>query len=200
MKILVKENQYNLLMEQVGLDDFMSKVSEVYPDSVYAMEKISDFIKKSNCQRIEFRDFNYPAAGVSLHDRVLINNNVLRSDFSFFLFVLFHEIAHQYQFKKYGIDVMYKIYTGEISLDKAAKFVKDVEDVADEFGIRKVRQIQSLYGDKIKLNSSSLVKPYKNMPLSTLKNMISHIINLLKQNNYKDITDISEIMYNHIKK
>lgn len=200
MKILVKENQYNLLMEQVGIDDFMSKVSEVYPDSVYAMETILEFIKKSNCQRIEFRDFKYPAAGVSLHDRVLINNSVLNSDFSFFLFVLFHEIAHQYQFKKYGIELMYKIYTGEIGIDEAAKFVKNVEDVADEFGVRKVRQIESLYGDKIKVSSSGLYKPYKNMPLSSLKYMITNIIKVLKENNYKDITDISEIMYNHIKK
>ena len=124
MNIIIKESHYNLLVEQVGLDEFMSIMDQTFPDSVYAMDTIAKFIRQSGCQKIELINFKYPALGAALHDRVILNNQLLKYNFTFFLYAVFHEIAHQYQYKKYGIDKMYGAYVGEIPVEEAAKFIK----------------------------------------------------------------------------
>ena len=45
MKIILNENQFKLLLEQGGFDEFAVEVSEKYPDSVYLLRFISDFVK-----------------------------------------------------------------------------------------------------------------------------------------------------------
>jgi uncharacterized protein (DUF2132 family) len=112
------------------------------------------------------------------------------------LFVIFHEIAHQYQFKKYGNDIMYKCYKNEIDIEEAADFMKKTEMVADEFAARKVREFVKLgHIDK------SFVSPqlYKNIPIQQLKKMISNFRNELKKRNYSTPETISEWFYNTVK-
>jgi len=200
MKIIIKESQYYQIVEQVGLDDVTLKMTDRYPDSVYAMETIVKFIKKSGCQKIEILPFKFPASGAALHDRVIINTNVLNTSFTNFLYVLFHEIAHQYQYKKYGIDKMYDTYTGVISVEEGAKFMKYVENVADEFSIRKLREIDKLHGHQINLNVKSIYKVYQNVPVSQFVSLIKQIIGIINDSNYKSKEDITEILYNHIKR
>ena len=188
--------------EQVGLDDFLEKISIQYPDSVYIMEFIVDFIKKSGCQKIELTNFqpNIPAYGASLHDRVLLNEMMFKSKVSltYFLYVLFHEIAHQYQYKKYGIDKMYGIYTGEISIEDGAKWVQNCENIADEFAIRKLRELKKK-NKRVVIFDQNITKAYKNAPIDHFKNFIENIVEMLKKGNYKNKIDITEIMYNNIK-
>lgn len=200
MKVILNESQYKLLIEQVGLDEFMSKINERYPDSVYAMNTIADFIRKSGCQKIEFIKFKYPALGAALHDRVILNSELLNYNFTYFLYAVFHEIAHQYQYKKYGIDKMYGAYVGEISVKDAAKFMKYVENVADEFAIRKLREIVKLHGEHIKLHVNLIKKNYENTPLSQFENLIISFIEIIKDSNITNKEEISEILYNHVKK
>jgi len=200
MKIIINESQYKHIVEQVGLDDVTLKINEVYPDSVYVLDTIVKFIKNSGCQKIEILPFKFPTNGISLHDRVIINSNVLKRDFTYFLYVLFHEIAHQYQYKKYGIDKIYDTYTGDISVEEGAKFMKYVENVADEFAIRKLREIEALHGNQIKLNVKSISKVYENVSVSQFVTLINQIIKIINDSNYKSKIDITEILYNHIKR
>jgi hypothetical protein len=200
MNIIIKESHYNLLVEQVGLDEFMSIMDQTFPDSVYAMDTIAKFIRQSGCQKIELINFKYPALGAALHDRVILNNQLLKYNFTFFLYAVFHEIAHQYQYKKYGIDKMYGAYVGEIPVEEAAKFMKYVENVADEFAIRKLREIDKLHGQQIKLNVKSIKKNYENTPVSQFENLIKSFIKIIKDANITNKEDISEILYNHVKK
>lgn len=201
MKIILKEQQYKILIEQIELGNFMTKVSDSFPDSVYAMDTISNFIRKSGCQKIEFINFKYPALGAALHDRVVLNSILLNNyNLTFFLYALFHEIAHQFQYKKYGVEKMYGVYTGEIPVKEGAKFMKYVENVADEFAIRKVREIDKLHGHQVKINVNSLRKIYDNISLSHFENLIVSFIKIIKDSNIKNKEDISEILYNHIKK
>jgi hypothetical protein len=124
----------------------------------------------------------------------------LKRDFTYFLYVLFHEIAHQYQYKKYGIDKIYDTYTGDISVEEGAKFMKYVENVADEFAIRKLREIEALHGNQIKLNVKSISKVYENVSVSQFVTLINQIIKIINDSNYKSKIDITEILYNHIKR
>ena len=77
MKIILNENQFKLLLEQGGFDEFAVEVSEKYPDSVYLLRFISDFVKKSGCQKIDIEPLKYGAFGLSLVDRVVINKKSL---------------------------------------------------------------------------------------------------------------------------
>lgn len=198
MKIILNENQFKLLLEQEGFDEFAVEVSEKYPDSVYLLRFISDFVKKSGCQKIDIEPLEYGAFGLSLVDRVVINKKTLELPLSNFLYTLFHEVAHQYQYKKYGIDKMYGIYTGDISVDEGAKFMKYVENVADDFAIRKLREINKLFDDKIKINAN-INKIYEKIPIDYYKNLINTFIKKIKDGNYTSKEDISEILYNYVK-
>jgi hypothetical protein len=198
MKIILNENQFKLLLEQGGFDEFAVEVSEKYPDSVYLLRFISDFVKKSGCQKIDIEPLKYGAFGLSLVDRVVINKKSLELPLSNFLYTLFHEVAHQYQYKKYGIDKMYGIYTGDVSVDEGAKFMKYVENVADDFAIRKLREINKLFDDKIKINAN-INKIYEKIPIDYYKNLINIFIKKIKDSNYSSKEDISEILYNYVK-
>jgi hypothetical protein len=158
--------------------------------------KIEDFIEKSGCEKIEFAKFKFPALGVAVHDGVLINEMALHQKLETLIFVIFHEIAHQYQFKKYGEEKMYECYVGDISDDEAADFLQKTEIVADEFATRKVRELQ-----KLNLIESSFVPPqmYKNVPKLQIKHMITTHRMMLKRQNIKSPEKISEFFYNMVK-
>jgi len=122
------------------MTDFITELVNNYPQVKEYQDKIIDVIVKSGCKNIEFADFKYPALGVALHDGVLINRKLLGQPISYVLFVIFHELGHQYQFKKYGQDQMYDCYLGDMSITEAVQFMRSVEYVADEFAFRKVRE------------------------------------------------------------
>jgi len=188
---------YSLLLEETqGIDPFLDDIIEAHPNFAEFSNKVKKFILDSNCQKIAFSNFNMPAMGIALHDFVLINKKTLKSPLSFLLFVIFHEIAHQYQFKKYGNDIMYKCYKDEISLDEAADFMKKTEIVADEFATRKVREFVK-FGNIDK--SFTPPQVYKNMPILQLKSMISHFRSELKKRNFTTPEKISEWFYNTVK-
>jgi uncharacterized protein YaaR (DUF327 family) len=93
---------------------------------------------------------------------------------------------------------MYGIYTGDISVDEGAKFMKYVENVADDFAIRKLREINKLFDDKIKINAN-INKIYEKIPIDYYKNLINIFIKKIKDGNYTSKEDISEILYNYVK-
>jgi hypothetical protein len=196
MNILITENQFIRITEQVAqLDSFMSKLINKFPEVEEFKDKLMDFIINSGCKKIEFANFRFPAMGLALHDGVLINNSILSNSLSYVLFVLFHEIAHQYQYKKYGAELMYKVYTDKISITDAAKWMKNTEETADEFAERKCREFINLgYIDEI-----SFKRFYKSVSLSYFENFIYMVKSELKNKNLKSDDEISSYFYNKIK-
>jgi len=184
--------------ETEGIDSFINKIQSKYELSDELRQFIIDFIKNSDCKKIEFSDFKVnDAMGLALHNGVLINNIALSRDINFLLFLIFHEVAHQYQFKKYGEDVMYNCYLGDISDDEAAKFMKRTEEVADDFASRKIRELQ-----KRDMVDKSFKPPniYKNTPVGLIKMMVKSIRGEMKKNNVTSPEKISEFFYNMVKK
>jgi hypothetical protein len=155
-----------------------------------------DFIEESGCKKIEFAKFNYPALGLALHNGVLINSNMIGDNLSFLIFVIFHEVAHQFQFKKYGDKIMYGVYSGDVSIDEAAKFMKHTEEVADEFAMRKIRELQKkgLIDDNYRANS-----PYRNISVQSIKSMIIRFRDDLESKKITSPNDISKYFYNMVK-
>lgn len=182
--------------ETDGITIFLNKIQAEYDISDSLYTELMNFIEKSNCKKIEFAKFNYPALGLALHNGVMINSTMVGGNLSFLVFVIFHEIAHQFQFKKYGDKIMYGVYSGNVSIDEAAKFMKHTEEVADEFAMRKIRELQKkgLIDEKYKPTS-----PYKNMSVQAIKSMISSFRNQLENENITSPTEISKFFYNLVK-
>lgn len=182
--------------ETSGLGNFIETLKLKFEMSDELSDFVVDFIEKSDCQKIEFANFKYNALGVALHDGVLINNVVLNRPLEFALFVIFHEVAHQYQYKKYGQEKMYELYSDEISLVDGAKFMKEIELIADNFASRKIRQLQNMG-----LIDGKFISPeiYKNVPESQIVNLIKNLRIQLSGRNITSPDDISKHFYNSIK-
>ena len=194
MKNLIR---HILKEETQNIDSFIDTVEGKYPEVSEFKDVLISFIEESDCQKIEFANFKHPSLGVALHNGVLINNNALSKPLPLLMFIIFHEIAHQYQFKKYGADEMYRCYSGEVTIDDAAEFMKNTEIVADKYAALKIRQlIKSGYID------SSFVPPqmYKKVPVGQIKQMIEQFKHQFRMNNVKSSEEISSFMYNMIKK
>jgi hypothetical protein len=186
-----------LLNEETdGIHTFLNEIKSHYDISDELYSELLLFIEESDCKKIEFAKFNYPALGLALETGVMINSSVIGNNLSFLIFVILHEIAHQYQFKKYGDKIMYDCYIGDISEDEAAEFMKHTEEVADEFAIRKIRYLQEKGLVDLKYKPSS---PYKNKSIDTMKTMVVQFRNQLKKENIKTTEGVSEYFYNLVK-
>jgi hypothetical protein len=149
MKILLTEEQISLIEATGGLDSFVNRITEKFfnddleGDYKEFQQLLDTSIEKSGCQKIDFGEFKINAGGVALRDNVVINDKLLNESMGTLLYVIFHEIAHQYQLRKYGEDIIYNIYLGNIDLTEGVPFIRKWETVADEYGIRKVREFIS---------------------------------------------------------
>lgn len=182
--------------ETSGLEDFIDTLRSNFNMSDELVDFVGNFISNSNCNKIEFAKFKYPALGAALHNGVLINIIVLKRSLEDALFSIFHEIAHQYQYKKYGIEKMYEFYNDELSVIETAEFMKEVETVADSFASRKIRELQ-----KMGMIDSNFVpkEGYKNVSVDQLAYFINKIRSELRSNNISSPDDISEFYYNLMK-
>ena len=198
MKILISEQQLkNIINEETnGLDSFIDLLEKRYPKIVNFKDLIKSFIEESGCKHIEVNNIKMGAMGLALHDKVVINPIVFRFDLNAALYVIFHEIAHQYQYKKYGEDKMYEIYTGKMGMDDAVKFLRRTENVADQFSIRKCRELAK----KGLIDSVGLVDTggYDNVTDIQLKTLLVKFRNMLRYDNITDPKKVSEYMYNYI--
>lgn len=197
MKYILNETQYNLVLEQTsGLDEFLVKVKEKYNIDDDFIEKIKQFILNSDCKKIMVQNIRMGEA-LALADRVVISPRVFNNSLGMFLFILFHEIAHQYQFKKYGEETMYSVYVGDTSIEEAADFMKKTELVADEFARKKVREFVNL--GFVPQEDATFKGMYKNVSINQLKGMILQFRNVIRQGRITKPSEVSEFFYNMVK-
>jgi len=185
-----------ILEETNNLEEFIGTLNSKFEMSDELVIFLKDFIENSDCEKIEFADFKYAALGAALHNGVLINKRALYQGLEFALFVIFHEIAHQYQYKKYGKEKMYEYYNDEISVDEAAKLMKKTEEIADSFAVRKIRELQKM---GLINGNYKPIEMYKNLPEKHIAGFISDVRNKLRERNLTSPDEISEYYYNLIK-
>lgn len=196
MKLVITENQYKLIMESVeGFEEFRNSTLERHPEVLEYWDVIEKFIRESECKKIEISPIKLGVA-VSLINGVIFNQNIFKLPLTHFLFTVFHEIAHQYQYKKYGADKMTSFYSDELSVKDAAEFMRNTEIIADELATRKLRELQK-YGY---LENLEIPKGYyKLAPQEQFEKLIKQVklsIPSLKDANPEQRT---EILYNWIK-
>ena len=196
MKLFVTETQFNLLTESVeGLNEFKKIAFENYPEIIEYWDVIENFIRESECKKIEIENIKLGIA-VSLLNGVIFNRQIFNQPLTHFLFSVFHEIAHQYQYKKYGADKMTSFYSDALPVEDAAKFMRDTEIIADEFATRKLRELKK-YGY---LENLPIPKGYyKLAPLKQFENLIQNVKLALPNLKNADAEKTTEILYNWIK-
>lgn len=197
MKIVITEEQLNLLVSsQVeGLDVLMDEIIAKFPKVEEYKDKLIQFIVGSDCKKIEFATMQHGAGGLSLHNAVLLNKYLLKDTLGTLLFIIFHEIAHQYQFKKYGAEKMYELYTGNLSVEDAVEFLYNAEITADEFAYRKCKEFHKLG----LLDYVTDKRFYKRMSRQNLTAMYSSVKKIVSNRRNDSPEEISEILYNFIK-
>ena len=202
MNILLTESQYKRLLneETNGLDIFIQKIVDSFPSVGEYTDIIKNNIEASNCQKIEFSDMSM-AGGLSLHDRVVISNRFLKneqSNIASLMFVIFHEIAHQHQYNKYGKELIYDMYTGELEVEGAVGFLRYIENVADQFSLRKCRELKRL---GVIPEDQRLVDAggYDNYTDKMFENYLNMLKNKVMSAGITKPDEISELIYNLVK-
>ena len=206
MNIILTESQYlKLLNEETGgLDLFIDQIVEKFPEVGDYRDVIKSNIEKSGCHNIGFEPMSM-ASGLSLHNRVVISSGLLEDGFkpnpnalADLMFVIFHEIAHQHQYNKYSKELIYDMYTGEIETEGAVGFLRYIENVADQFALRKCRQLQSMgvipADQKIQDTGG-----YDNYTDKMFENYLNMLKGRVQKAGITDPDDISELIYNMIK-
>lgn len=189
MKKIIKEEVKNI-------DSFFNEIKKSHPMDNRLEKFLRKFIEESECREIQFSGFNLPGAlGLSIKTGVLINKMVLNQPLPMLIFVILHEIAHQYQFKKYGEKKMYEYYIGDISDQSAADFMRKTEIVADEFATRKIRQLQKMGY----FNGFTPPSVYQNMPNDQIIMIVRQFRSMIKMKNITSPEEISEFFYNMVK-
>ena len=182
-----------------GLDSFMDRIIKKYPEIEPFRDELIEFVEKSGCKKIEFAGFeagNLPMKGISLTNSLLMTADILNDTKEGLIFIFFHEVAHQYQYRLYGQKRMYAPYLGELPIDEAIKFVKKMENEADEFATKKcLEYVKKGILDPNKINRSV----YHKYPDSVFKMQITTMQKLVKMLGTKDPDKLSAMVYKIIK-
>jgi len=207
MKIILTKNQYGVLTESklivegvMGIDEFMDDL-DTYHHKLLTPEfiqKIKNDIEASNCEKIEWGGFTIPAAGLSLPHGVLLNNMLLgKVSLPLLLFIIFHEIGHQHQYRKYGEEFALKIYQDDIDMSEAIRIMKNTESVADQFSLRKCREFSKL--GMLDITKLPKAPGYENMDEKGFTDYVNMIKNKIKESGLTSSEEIGTMMYNWIK-
>jgi hypothetical protein len=206
MNIILTESQYfKLLNEETGgLDMFVDRIVEKFPETEDYRDVMKSNIEKSGCQNIGFEPMSM-ANGLSLHNRVVISSGLLEDGLkpnpnalADLMFVIFHEIAHQHQYNKYSKELIYDMYTGELETDGAVGFLRYIENVADQFALRKCRQLQSMGVIPADQNVRD-AGGYDNYTDKMFEGYLNMLKGKVQKAGITDPEDISELIYNMIK-
>jgi len=140
------------------------------------------------------------AVGIALGEGAVISKAILDSTPQNILFVLFHELAHFYQYMKYGYDFALSVYLAdENEIDEKCDFLMNIEKTADKFGLMKARH----YMNKYNLPESGLTMTgYSNVSKSYVKQYLKFVKDKIKHipKDKIDIDQINNIIYAIIKR
>ena len=153
------------------------------------IEDIFDIMRKSGCKSIEFRKFNFSAGGVSIGNNTILINENIDYPFNDIVYIILHELGHQYQYKKYGINYANDFWLRTLTEPTLvmAKEMVHVEDVANRYARIKMNQYKKKFGLKeSKYQSENLSDIYHYT--SIISNTVFH----LKREKVNDLESINK--------
>lgn len=150
---------------------------------------------KSGLVSIEINSLKFGMA-VSFPSKIIISPKVLNLELNHLLFTLFHEVAHQFQYKKYGTENMLKVHMGLFNKTDSISFMKQIEIVADDFAERKIKEMKKL--GLIELNQIVPKGLYKSFKDSDFEKLIDISVKLLENEQFDNHEHVANILYRKI--
>jgi predicted metal-dependent hydrolase len=181
-----------------GLDEFLYGIHLNRLDiSNKLLGEIKEFIVVSECKSIGFEHMSNRALGISKTDKCVLSTKLFDLPIEYLVYVILHEVSHQYQYKKYGKDLVLDVYLSDLDLDKAAQKLLRVEQIADRLAIMKLNSI--LKSNRI-LNKKVKSRYLEVTDLTQIKNHISKIRSEVNSLGLKTIEDINDHILKTINK
>jgi predicted aminopeptidase len=172
-------------------DEFMGRSEDI---AHRLTQDISDEIDRLG---VPYRFENIRANGIAMNDFCVISNHVLNFQPHMLMFVLFHELAHHYQYRKHGHDFALSVYTNDVEkIDEDVERLKWIEDTANKFGEMKTNYYIKKYDLELPLlrtNKTDDGAMYRSHILR-MKRMVAEM-----PPERRNIRDINEALYNSIK-
>jgi len=126
----------------------------------------------------EYRFENISALGLAKNNVCIISSDIFRYKVPNMIFVLFHELAHYYQYKKYGNEFAMSVYTNPPSeIDEDVDFLREIETTADRFARLKT----SHYINKYEMKDSITLPGYSHFSDSFLEYHLLRIKDQIKK-------------------
>ena len=136
------------------------------------------------------------ALGIARNNSCSINTSVLKFPVADLMFVIFHELAHYYQYRKYGEDFVLFIYTdSEEQLEADARKLKSIENTADKFSTMKT----NYYLTKYKIKQQITMSGYSNFTIENIKSQLVYFKKIVAQKKLKTVDEINNFIYNMVK-
>jgi len=179
----------------IGLSTFIKTLQEKYPNNDGLFRELSKYIVDSGCPAIKFETI-YGAQGISKTDECVINISTLNKNISKALYTILHEIAHQYQYSKYGKDVMWDSYSSNIDIDDAVDILMNIELVADRLSILKTNDLVKRHGIK---DAVSVTPFYSMFGKSYFKTHLERLRKEVETKGMTSVEQVNEYMYNKLK-
>ena len=196
MKRFIKSfKMFENLEEVDGLNHFMNELKSKFPDNIDLLDDLQAFIMISGCPAIGF-DTLYGASGISKTDRCVINKSILQRSLENALYVILHEISHQYQYSKYGKDVMWDAYNSNIDIEQAVDLLMNIELTADRLAVLKTLNLLKLHGVE---NIKPVKSTYSENSRSYFKSHLESLRSSIKEKGIDSIEGANELMYNTLK-
>jgi len=179
-----------------SLEVFLDILIRRYPQLESSRIFFWDMFDKSGLVSIEINPLKYGVA-LSLPNGIIFSPKIMNVSLANILFTIFHEIAHQYQFKKYGTRKMVGIHTGVFSVSEGLTFLRRMEITADRYAEKKLTQMKilGLFPQKEIIPKGF----YKSLGDEHYKKIYEMTKNLLSEENTQDPDEISRILYDKLK-
>lgn len=181
-----------------GIELFLNTILIAKPNLCKSIiSELSDFILLSGCKSIEFRKMSNRAMGISKTDVCILNSSVLRIPDEYMIYIILHEVSHQYQYKKYGKDLVLDIYLDIFDLETSAKKLLGIEQIADRLAIAKLNKI--LKSNNIQLENPIIPRYVGLADLTQIKGYITKIrleSSALNLSTIEEINDYIELSIN----
>lgn len=181
-----------------GLSEFINTIKSSKPMLPSGLiQDLENYIIESGCSKLKFEKLSDKAAGLSFYDECILNYDILNLQYEYTLYIIMHEIAHQYQYKKHGKDIALDIYKSETDVNQAVEKLLYLESEADSVAIETLNEFIAKH--KIKSSVKIIPRYLNNTNTDYFKNYITKIREEVINNNYSSIDDINKYMYNRLK-
>lgn len=180
-----------------GVDEFTAILSSQFTQvDKLLWNDMNVVIENTSCPKIRFESLHPTVGGISKSDECIINTNILQYNISQCLFIIFHEIAHQFQYKKYGKDFALSVYVDDNTINETLNKLIQIESTADRFAAQQTTKLCNRYNIPINFQQPQYNNPQSKQMLITY---ISQLRNVIKQRQLTNIDSINDFLYNMIK-